>query len=146
MICFYQIPQDSEGKDWYYYVDRSVTLEQLDELTVEFLAIFNKCPSRLRNRVMQQPGVNAAAIADKERDKDSGSHDAHGASAHRSRADPSSAGIGKLGETLTLTYFSFDIEFDYTKMLTIKNCGRIHLVGIDDLIYVLFGIISFKIF
>ena len=34
----------------------------LDELTVEFLAIFNKCPSRLRKRVMQQPGVNASAM------------------------------------------------------------------------------------
>ena len=47
---------------------------------------------------MQQPGVNAAAIADKERDKDSSNHDAHGASGHRNRADPS-GGMGKLGET-----------------------------------------------
>ncbi len=39
-----------------------MTLEMLDELTVEFLAIFNKCPSRLRKRVMQQPGVNASAM------------------------------------------------------------------------------------
>ena len=99
-LCFRQIPQDTDGKDWYYYVDKTVTLEQLDELTVEFLAIFNKCPSRLRNRVMQQPGVNAAAIAEKERDKESGNHDAHAASGHRSRTDPSSGGIAKLGNFL----------------------------------------------
>ena len=37
-------------------------LEMLEELTVEFLAIYNKCPSRLRKRVMQQPGVNASAM------------------------------------------------------------------------------------
>ena len=52
---------------------------------------------------MQQPGVNAAAIADKERDKDSSNHDAHGASGHRNRADPS-GGMGKLGETPRFRY------------------------------------------
>jgi len=59
----YEIPLSAEGKQWFSYVDKTVTIEQLDELTVEFLAIFNKCPSRLRKRVMQQPGVNASAIS-----------------------------------------------------------------------------------
>jgi len=43
-----QIPQSSEGKDWFYYVDSSVTIDQLELLTAEFLVIYDKCPSRLK--------------------------------------------------------------------------------------------------
>jgi hypothetical protein len=45
---YLQIPQSSEGKDWFYYVDATVTLEQLEQLTAEFLVIYEKCPSRLK--------------------------------------------------------------------------------------------------
>lgn len=93
-----QIPQSSEGKDWFFYVDKSVTLEMLDELTVEFLAIFNKCPARLRKRVMQQPGVNASAITDKNipGSSSSGSKDSISSNqdAHKMRMDPSGSGSG----------------------------------------------------
>lgn len=54
--------QSAGSKNWCLYVDKSVTPEMLDELTVEFLAMFNKCPSKLRKRVMQEPGVNASAM------------------------------------------------------------------------------------
>lgn len=67
----------------------------LDELTVEFLAIFNKCPSRLRKRVMQQPGVNASAMNSSDKTaagsstKDSSNHQ----DAHKVRTDPSSSSV-----------------------------------------------------
>ena len=48
----YQIPQSNEGKPWFWYVDRSVTQELLEQLTEEFLAIFEKCPSRLKRKIM----------------------------------------------------------------------------------------------
>ncbi|XP_053211265.1 cyclin-T1-like isoform X2 [Panonychus citri] len=48
----WELPQSSEGKDWFYYVDNSVTSEILEELTSEFLAILDKCPSRLKSKIL----------------------------------------------------------------------------------------------
>uniref|UniRef100_A0A8C5HEL2 Cyclin-T2-like n=1 Tax=Gouania willdenowi TaxID=441366 RepID=A0A8C5HEL2_GOUWI len=44
----WEIPVSTDGKHWWEYVDRSVTLELLDELTHEFLQILEKTPSRLK--------------------------------------------------------------------------------------------------
>uniref|UniRef100_T1J0D3 Cyclin-like domain-containing protein n=1 Tax=Strigamia maritima TaxID=126957 RepID=T1J0D3_STRMM len=48
----WEIPCSSEGKNWFWYVDKAVTLELLRELTAEFLAILDKCPSRLKKTLM----------------------------------------------------------------------------------------------
>ncbi|XP_046981709.1 cyclin-T1-like [Schistocerca americana] len=47
----WQIPKSSEGKDWFWYVDRTVTLEQLEQLTSEFLVVVDKCPTKLKRRL-----------------------------------------------------------------------------------------------
>jgi cyclin T len=47
-----QIPQSNEGRHWFSYVDRTVTTELLERLTSEFLHIFDKCPSRLKRKMM----------------------------------------------------------------------------------------------
>jgi len=47
-----QIPQSDEGKDWFWYVGKTVSLEQLEQLTAEFLAIFDKCPTELKRKIM----------------------------------------------------------------------------------------------
>ncbi|XP_061547423.1 cyclin-T2a isoform X2 [Phycodurus eques] len=44
----WEIPVSTDGKHWWVYVDSSVTLELLDELTHEFLQILEKTPSRLK--------------------------------------------------------------------------------------------------
>ncbi|KAG0727371.1 Cyclin-T2 [Chionoecetes opilio] len=44
----YEIQRATEGKDWFWYVDKTVTLELLETLTAEFLAILDKCPNRLK--------------------------------------------------------------------------------------------------
>ncbi|KAM6970167.1 LOW QUALITY PROTEIN: cyclin-T2a [Aplochiton taeniatus] len=44
----WEIPVSTDGKHWWEYVDGSVTLELLDELTNEFLQILEKTPSRLK--------------------------------------------------------------------------------------------------
>ncbi|XP_042217557.1 cyclin-T2-like isoform X1 [Homarus americanus] len=44
----YEIQRVTEGKDWFWYVDKTVTLELLETLTAEFLAILDKCPNRLK--------------------------------------------------------------------------------------------------
>lgn len=48
----WEIPQSNEGKSWFWYVDRTVTQELLEQLTDEFLRIFDKCPSRLKRKIM----------------------------------------------------------------------------------------------
>uniref|UniRef100_A0A8C5R858 Cyclin T2 n=1 Tax=Leptobrachium leishanense TaxID=445787 RepID=A0A8C5R858_9ANUR len=44
----WEIPVSTDSKHWWEYVDQSVTLELLDELTHEFLQILEKTPSRLK--------------------------------------------------------------------------------------------------
>ncbi|XP_054253068.1 cyclin-T1 isoform X2 [Indicator indicator] len=44
----WEIPVSTDGKHWWEYVDGTVTLELLDELTHEFLQILEKTPSRLK--------------------------------------------------------------------------------------------------
>jgi cyclin T len=51
-LCAEQIPQSNEGKDWFWYVDKTVSLEQLEQLTAEFLVIFDKCPTKLKRKIM----------------------------------------------------------------------------------------------
>lgn len=47
----WELPCSNEGKEWFWYVDKSVTLELLEELTSEFLLILDKCPSRLKRKI-----------------------------------------------------------------------------------------------
>ncbi|XP_046484278.1 cyclin-T isoform X1 [Neodiprion pinetum] len=63
-----KIPQSNEGKHWFWYVDRSVTSELLQQLTAEFLHIFDKCPSRLKKKIMsisanQSPNMSHASLS-----------------------------------------------------------------------------------
>ncbi|XP_053980146.1 cyclin-T isoform X1 [Hylaeus volcanicus] len=63
----WEIPQSTEGKHWFWYVDRTVTSELLQELTAEFLHIFDKCPSRLKRKIMsisanQSPSINHSSL------------------------------------------------------------------------------------
>ncbi|KAL7734685.1 hypothetical protein ACLKA6_010979 [Drosophila palustris] len=47
----WEIPQSTEGKHWFYYVDKSVSLELLKQLTDEFIAIYEKSPARLKSKL-----------------------------------------------------------------------------------------------
>lgn len=58
-----QIPKSSEGKDWFYYVDPTATHEMLEVLTSEFLAILDKCPSRLKRQILAGGGRGTAPDA-----------------------------------------------------------------------------------
>ena len=48
----YKIPLSAQGKEWFSYVDASATSELLESLTTEFLTIFERCPSRLKKKIM----------------------------------------------------------------------------------------------
>ncbi|XP_010889396.1 cyclin-T2 isoform X1 [Esox lucius] len=64
----WEIPVSTDGKHWWEYLDRTVTLTLLDELTHEFLQILEKTPSRLkriRNWRVGSPLGNAATQAAK---------------------------------------------------------------------------------
>ena len=47
----YRIPLSAQGKEWFSYIDAEATHSLLDKLTEEFLAIFDKCPSKLKNKI-----------------------------------------------------------------------------------------------
>ncbi|XP_068149058.1 cyclin-T [Drosophila tropicalis] len=47
----WEIPQSTEGKHWFYYVDKSVSLELLKQLTDEFISIYEKSPARLKSKL-----------------------------------------------------------------------------------------------
>ncbi|CAB3262046.1 unnamed protein product [Arctia plantaginis] len=55
------IPQSNEGRHWFSYVDRSVTTELLERLTAEFLLIFEKCPSRLKRKMMNVKAADGSS-------------------------------------------------------------------------------------
>ncbi|XP_062519711.1 cyclin-T1-like isoform X2 [Corticium candelabrum] len=46
-----EVPKSADGKDWWTYIDKSVTKSKLDALTEEFLRIFEKSPSKLRRKL-----------------------------------------------------------------------------------------------
>lgn len=48
----WEIPLSNEKKEWFSYVDATVTAELLQQLTEEFLVIFERCPSRLKEKIM----------------------------------------------------------------------------------------------
>ncbi|ODM91615.1 Cyclin-T1 [Orchesella cincta] len=56
----WEIPRSKEGKDWFWYVDDTVTSELLEKLTTDFLQIFNKSPSRLKKKIIS---LNAASTS-----------------------------------------------------------------------------------
>ncbi|KAK3106275.1 hypothetical protein FSP39_016569 [Pinctada imbricata] len=77
----WEIPIGREGKEWYYYVDKSVTKELLEELTTEFLTILDRCPNKLRKKIMTWKSgkdPDALMMADRPIEK-------------RSKTEPSSA-------------------------------------------------------
>nr|CAD7397816.1 unnamed protein product [Timema poppensis] len=60
----YSLPKSNEDKVWFWYVDKTVTLDQLEALCAEFLVVFDKCPTKLKRKIMsisasQNPGVPA---------------------------------------------------------------------------------------
>uniref|UniRef100_A0A182QGM4 Cyclin-like domain-containing protein n=1 Tax=Anopheles farauti TaxID=69004 RepID=A0A182QGM4_9DIPT len=52
----WEIPQSNEGRHWFHYVDKSVTLDLLKQLTDEFLHIFDRCPTRLKSKMKSMRG------------------------------------------------------------------------------------------
>ncbi|XP_078408539.1 cyclin-T2a isoform X2 [Cetorhinus maximus] len=77
----WEIPVSTDGKHWWEYVDPSVTLELLDELTHEFLQILEKTPSRLKrirnwraNQAAKKPKIDGQ-IADNVLPGSSGPHE-----------------------------------------------------------------------
>ena len=56
----YEIPVSAHGKAWFSYVDNEARLDQIQTLTREFLAIFEKCPSRLKKKILQSHDATKA--------------------------------------------------------------------------------------
>ncbi|XP_055915504.1 cyclin-T isoform X2 [Eupeodes corollae] len=66
----WEIPQSTEGKHWFHYVDKSVTMDLLKQLTDEFIAIYEKSPARLKSKLnsikaLAQGASNRAVSKDK---------------------------------------------------------------------------------
>lgn len=64
-----QIPNSSEGKPWYSYVDETVTLDTLKKLTDEYLHILERSPSKFKNKMKSiTDGTAVVSIAIKNAD------------------------------------------------------------------------------
>ncbi|CAL8071774.1 unnamed protein product [Orchesella dallaii] len=59
----WEIPRSKEGKDWFWYVDDTVTTELLEKLTTDFLQIFNKSPSRLKKKIISLNAASASSLS-----------------------------------------------------------------------------------
>ncbi|KAH3730879.1 hypothetical protein DPMN_056878 [Dreissena polymorpha] len=55
----YMIPKSNEGKEWFYYVDPSVTKELIEDLYNEFLNILDTCPTKLKKKIMGWKGTES---------------------------------------------------------------------------------------
>lgn len=57
----WEIPLSNEKKEWFSYVDPSVTAELLQQLTEEFLVVFDQSQSRLKQLALksQSPFVSS---------------------------------------------------------------------------------------
>ena len=47
----YKIPLSAQNKEWYVYVDPAANNDILEELTEEFLTVYDQCPSRLKKKI-----------------------------------------------------------------------------------------------
>uniref|UniRef100_H3CQ39 Cyclin T2a n=1 Tax=Tetraodon nigroviridis TaxID=99883 RepID=H3CQ39_TETNG len=94
----WEIPVSTDGKHWWEYVDSSVRLELLDELTHEFLQILEKTPSRLK-RIRNWRATQAAKKPKTESCQLSESS-AAGPSMIQDQGDTSNPSFSKAGSTL----------------------------------------------
>nr|XP_054749741.1 cyclin-T-like [Lytechinus pictus] len=97
------IPKSNDGKGWWEYVDPSVTEAHLDDLTREFLNIIDRCPARLKKRIM---GYNKSANSAKDvkRPRSEGQ-----SSSENSQQAGSSTQVDSKASTSSSVYdFSFD--------------------------------------
>lgn len=54
----WEIPLSSEQKEWFSYVDPTVTADLLQQLTEEFLVIFENSPSRLKEKIIASENLS----------------------------------------------------------------------------------------
>ncbi len=59
----WEIPNSSEDKAWYSYVDETVTLEILKKLTDEYLQILERSPSKFKSKMKAITTSNGQAGA-----------------------------------------------------------------------------------
>ncbi|XP_028033693.1 cyclin-T isoform X2 [Bombyx mandarina] len=95
------IPQSYEGRHWFSYVDKTVTMELLEKLTGEFLLIFEKCPSRLKRKMMNVKAADGSSPA---------SLPQHGSGANQ--ASPFDKKHGQHSSTSDEIDKSFDKEYE----------------------------------
>jgi len=46
-----RIPTSNEGREWFQYVNPEITLKQLEDISEEYLSIYNKCPLRIKRKL-----------------------------------------------------------------------------------------------
>jgi hypothetical protein len=65
-LSYTQIPNSSEGRPWYSYVDETVTIDTLKKLTDEYLQILERSPSKFKNKMKSMSnGTAVVSIANR---------------------------------------------------------------------------------
>ncbi|XP_072173487.1 uncharacterized protein [Diadema setosum] len=102
------IPKSNDGKGWWEYVDPTVTENLLDELTREFLAIIDRCPMRLKKRIM---GYKHSG-KDNKKPKQENQPSADGSQQQQPQTAGSSQGSVDSGVVATSSVDPFEYSFD----------------------------------
>jgi hypothetical protein len=121
----YKIPLSAQNKEWYVYVDPAATHEILEELTEEFLTVYDQCPSRLKKKI--KASTQAVSL-----DKPYWCWRGPRFWSHFFNAFSVAL---KWLLTLLLSYFLLQIYFSFLglfKMLDLKRC--FYLIGLYDLV------------
>ncbi|KAL7047823.1 hypothetical protein ACKWTF_003106 [Chironomus riparius] len=107
----WEIPDSSEGKAWYSYVDDTVTLDTLKQLTEEYLQILERSPSKFKSKMKAitsngQAAVNQSpSIVDgpsTSHHKNNQHHDKHHHHHHHKNASMTSSSAGAASSTVNV--------------------------------------------
>ncbi|XP_070509493.1 cyclin-T1 isoform X2 [Chironomus tepperi] len=107
----WEIPDSSEGKAWYSYVDDTVTLDTLKQLTEEYLQILERSPSKFKSKmkaitsngqaaVNQSPSVTDGPSTSHH--KNNQHHDKHHHHHHHKNASMSSSSAGAASSSMNV--------------------------------------------
>ncbi|KAH1007379.1 hypothetical protein HUJ04_004622 [Dendroctonus ponderosae] len=89
----WEIPLSNEKKEWFKYVDPTVTAELLEQLTSEFLVIFENCPSRLKEKIMAKQESSSSTFEPEKKLNDTRSLEHKSEDHHKHRSSrPAEAG------------------------------------------------------
>ncbi|XP_055306368.1 cyclin-T-like [Sitodiplosis mosellana] len=130
----WEIPQSTEGMDWFYYVDKNVTMELLEQLQDEFMAIYERSPARLKNKLCSTIR-NAMSSGRSTINSQSGTHNSgprHRSSSHHS-SEKQLIKIDNRSQSLSISTFTIGLKTYTIKIFKIFVLVFLVIYGIHGI-------------